>query len=293
MAPFMPTICVDFDGVIHSYEKGWQGGTIYGKVVPGFFEWLESTRGKLRVVIYSSRSKTEEGRNAMAVWLSKQWDAWLQAGGEFPWSIPVEVSYAHEKPAAYLTIDDRAFCFRGDWSDPGLSPDAILAFQPWTTGRIAGASGSARALQSRIPLSESRSRVKDASSSTLASSPKEDLNLLGMNWDAYTLNSQMVVALLDNNWCVTPEHMNEELAKSLTEKDALIARLVGTLKKACDALTSVVDGRTEQYQGRNGRWVSIQSEDGERCDIIHSDITTECEGALEVVRAILNEGAAR
>lgn len=159
MVPFTPTICVDFDGVIHSYEKGWQDGTIYGQVVPGFFEWLESTRGKLKVVIYSSRSKTNDGLVAMGRWLHEQRNAWIKAGGARHPTEPLEIEFAHEKPPAFLTIDDRAFCFRGEWSDPALSLDAILAFRPWTVGEAMAASGGARALPSRIPLSEGSGRL--------------------------------------------------------------------------------------------------------------------------------------
>lgn len=128
---FKPTICVDFDGVIHSYERGWQGGAIYGTVVPGFFEWVERVRDHVKITIYSSRSKDEAGVVAMGMWLHEQRNAWIKAGGERHPTEPLELEFAHEKPAAWLTIDDRAVRFDGDWTAPELQPDAMLAFKPW------------------------------------------------------------------------------------------------------------------------------------------------------------------
>lgn len=131
MADFKPTLCIDFDGVIHSYEKGWQGGEIYGTVVPGFFEWVEQVRHKFKLVIYSSRSKDDAGVTAMGLWLHEQRNAWIKNGGERHPTEPLEIEFAHEKPPAWLTIDDRCIPFHGDWADRELQPDAMLAFKPW------------------------------------------------------------------------------------------------------------------------------------------------------------------
>lgn len=128
---FRPTICVDFDGVIHSYERGWQNGVIYGEVVPGFFEWVERVRHQFKLVVYSSRSKDEAGVKAMALWLHEQRNKWLKAGGDRHPTEQLTIEFAHKKPPAWLTIDDRAVCFRGDWSDPALDPAAMLSFKPW------------------------------------------------------------------------------------------------------------------------------------------------------------------
>lgn len=133
MPDFKPTICIDFDGVIHSYEKGWQNGVIYGTVVPGFFEWLERVRFDFELVIYSSRSKTDEGITAMGLWFHEQRNAWIKAGGERHPTEPLEIKFAHEKPAAWLTIDDRAIRFEGDWNAPELTKEAMSAFKPWNT----------------------------------------------------------------------------------------------------------------------------------------------------------------
>ena len=64
-----PILCLDFDGVIHDYREGWKGGDIYGEVTPGFWEWLFKAAKLFRIVVYSSRSKTEEAGQAMQAWL--------------------------------------------------------------------------------------------------------------------------------------------------------------------------------------------------------------------------------
>jgi len=128
---FRPTICVDFDGVIHSYERGWQNGVIYGTVVPGFFEWVERVRHQFKLVIYSSRSKDDAGVIAMGKWLHDQRNIWLASGGQRHPTKTLEIEFAYEKPAAWLTIDDRAIQFNGDWNAPELSADAMRTFRPW------------------------------------------------------------------------------------------------------------------------------------------------------------------
>jgi hypothetical protein len=126
---FKPTLCIDFDGVIHSYEKGWQNGVIYGDVTPGFFEWAEQAAQHFDLVVYSSRSKTEDGINAMMAWLYEQRKKWRAAGGMHEIEAPLSFKFANEKPAAFLTIDDRAVRFEGNWAS--LDPLALRAFKPW------------------------------------------------------------------------------------------------------------------------------------------------------------------
>ena len=128
---FMPTICIDFDGVIHSYDRGWQDGIIYGAIVPGFFDWVERVRSDFRLVIYSSRSKTEEGVVAMSRWLHEQRNMWIAEGGQRDPIEPLSIEFAHEKPAAWLTIDDRAIRFSGDWESSELTCKSLMEFKPW------------------------------------------------------------------------------------------------------------------------------------------------------------------
>lgn len=118
-----PKLCIDFDGVIHSYERGWEGGVIYGNVVPGFFDWAAEAQGLFELCIYSSRSSSESGRLEMGAWLAERL---RERGGP-----PIRFTMCAEKPPAFLTIDDRALTFKGDWAHPDFAPEALAAFKPW------------------------------------------------------------------------------------------------------------------------------------------------------------------
>lgn len=115
------SICCDFDGVIHWYREGWKDGQIYDEPVPGAFEWLTRlvNNNNFRVYIYSSRSKTGDGIRAMANWFRKH---------GMVESILEQIEFPSQKPPAWLTIDDRAICFRGEFP----STAEIEEFRTWT-----------------------------------------------------------------------------------------------------------------------------------------------------------------
>ena len=121
-----PILCVDFDGVIHSYTSGWKGATeIPDPPVPGALIWLADALDYWDVCIYSSRSSQEGGIAAMKVWLEMH----VVQDANNARAFISQLRFPTEKPAAFLTIDDRAICFDGDWSK--LDPEALLNFKPW------------------------------------------------------------------------------------------------------------------------------------------------------------------
>lgn len=132
-----PILCVDFDGVIHSYSSGWQGATVIPDApVPGALRWLWKATEWFDVQIYSSRSKDPEARKAMFKWMVEHSRA--EFGEGHPMTMTDDdgeqgpiypITFAYEKPAAFLTIDDRAICFDGDFND--IEPTDLLSFVPW------------------------------------------------------------------------------------------------------------------------------------------------------------------
>ena len=148
MSTFKPIVCVDVDGVVHAYSRGWSDGSLYDVAVPGFFGWAERVGGRLRLVLYSSRSKTPEGIAAMRAWLEAEAAAHYGEDRERAAATLARLDFAHEKPSAWLTIDDRAIRFDGDWSAPELTGESLLAFRPWNSPRKDSAPAAA---EERLP----------------------------------------------------------------------------------------------------------------------------------------------
>lgn len=124
-----PILCLDFDGVIHSYTSGWKGAdVILDLPVSGSVAFICSALPYFTVAIYSSRSGQSGGIDAMQRWLSNA----MHAAGMYPETaaqVLEQIEWPTEKPPAMLTIDDRAICFNGQWAD--YDPVELLKFQPW------------------------------------------------------------------------------------------------------------------------------------------------------------------
>ena len=146
-------LCLDFDGVIHSYKSGWKGARVIpDPPVPGALEFLVKATQHFQVVILSSRSHQWGGRRAMKKWVFQNLVDLTRGGfGETPywWRArvavtafadpwPDEVRHAAKniiksikwplfKPPAQITIDDRAITFTGEWP----TVETLLDFKPW------------------------------------------------------------------------------------------------------------------------------------------------------------------
>ena len=121
------TICIDFDGVLADYSKGFQGENVFGDVIPGAAE----ATGVLKkngntIIIYTTRPVTDELK------------AWLKEKG-------ISYDYINENPnqpkgaegakiAADIYIDDRGLKFRGECDEWFLRQ--IGEFTSWQDSNI-------------------------------------------------------------------------------------------------------------------------------------------------------------
>jgi hypothetical protein len=123
-----PILCVDFDGVIHSYTSGWHGaGVISDPPVKGAIDFLRLATDHFRVAIYSTRSNYAEGIETMQLWL-RHWavaETKHLPDVDFGWLLKIE--WPTKKPPALVTLDDRALTFTGEW--PPM--ETLQNFKPW------------------------------------------------------------------------------------------------------------------------------------------------------------------
>lgn len=142
-----PILCLDFDGVIHSYESGWKGADVVPDApVPGAMAFIIEAVEQFEVHIYSSRSGQTGGITAMQDWLHEHMTTHFvhkvcDGKGELnthemareALAVEAEVKWPTEKPPAMISIDDRCLTFTGIW--PGI--DELKAFKPWNKGGVA------------------------------------------------------------------------------------------------------------------------------------------------------------
>jgi len=49
-------LAIDFDGVIHNFDKGYHDGTCYGDPIPGSLEALKNLSSKYKIIIFTAKS---------------------------------------------------------------------------------------------------------------------------------------------------------------------------------------------------------------------------------------------
>jgi len=76
-----PILCLDFDGVCHSYTSGWKGADqIPDAPVAGMWEAIGSYLPEFEVYVFSSRSHQPGGLEAMRAWFIESYWKWWNEG---------------------------------------------------------------------------------------------------------------------------------------------------------------------------------------------------------------------
>ncbi len=102
--------CVDLNGVLDSYV-GWQGAKHFDPPRPGAQEFLDALRARqFDVVIFTTRYPADV------------WD-WLRRHA----LDHLVADVTDRKPPAHVFVDDRAVCFRGDFTATLAEIDAFAA----------------------------------------------------------------------------------------------------------------------------------------------------------------------
>lgn len=139
-----PILCLDFDGVCHSYTSGWKGADVIpDPPVRGLFEFLTEAEQYFEINIFSSRTHQKGGKVAMRewfiVWLMKYYShGGLNIPGDRELAesqIDKFLRFPEDKPPAVVTLDDRGILFTGEWP----SIESLRTFKPWYQKGKAGA----------------------------------------------------------------------------------------------------------------------------------------------------------
>ena len=111
------TLAIDFDGPIHKYSRGWQGGRIYDEVTPGAIEGVRTCVDQEATFVFTARPNLGE----VAEWIAREMG--IPAIADSPvtsrkfWDKRGVLLVTNHKYPARAYLDDRAVLFtvRGGW----------------------------------------------------------------------------------------------------------------------------------------------------------------------------------
>ena len=103
---------IDFDGVIHTFDRGWHDGTCYGEPIAGSLDIVKSLSERYNVIIFTAKARPDRplvnnktGKELVTEWL------------EHHNVLQYVVEVTHEKPRAQYYIDDKAIKFDNNWEE--------------------------------------------------------------------------------------------------------------------------------------------------------------------------------
>lgn len=104
-------LSIDFDGVIHTFDKGYFDGTCYGDPIPGSLEAIKTLSKKYRIVIFTAKAKPNRPLVNGKTGTELVWE-WL-----YKHNVGQYVSeVTSEKPRSFLYIDDNGYRFE-NWQN--------------------------------------------------------------------------------------------------------------------------------------------------------------------------------
>ena len=107
----LKNLAIDFDGVIHTFDKGWYDGTCYGEPIEGSLEAIKKLSESYTIIIFTAKAKPSRplvngktGTELVEEWLTKH--NVMQYVKEI----------TSEKPRSQIYIDDKGYHFE-NWQD--------------------------------------------------------------------------------------------------------------------------------------------------------------------------------
>lgn len=104
-------LAIDFDGVVHTFDKGYFDGTCYGEPIEGSLDAIKALSKQFRIIIFTAKAKQDRPlvNGKTGVELVREW---LDKHGVLECVHEITA----EKPRAVLYIDDNGYRFE-NWQD--------------------------------------------------------------------------------------------------------------------------------------------------------------------------------